>query len=144
MSWDVENPASSKPPTMGREHRSARIRTVLALGVGGLLVVSGLGFLGSKGIWLDPTEYTFSVTILNNTDGAVTVKQCGSSCGSFHEVDRLLAGESVPVNTSSDGAPNWWLVVNHSGRSIGCLNLTYHHKVSGLVIDASTHHPCPT
>lgn len=49
----------------------------------------------------------------------------------------------MPVNTSSDGAPNWWVVVDRSGRSMGCLDLTYDHKVNDAVINVSTYQPCP-
>lgn len=92
---------------------------------------------------IDPTEQAFTVTLHNDTASTVVVKQCDAKCDSFHETDRLQPGGSVPVNTSSDGAANWWAVTDGSGRTLGCLPLTYHHKVDGLVIDVSGYTACP-
>lgn len=81
---------------------------------------------------IDPTEQSFAVTLQNDTASAATVKQCDSTCNSFHEHDQLLPGASVLVNTSSADVANWWLVAGPSGRTIGCLPLRYSHSTSAV------------
>ena len=103
----------------------------LAFVAGGLFGFLVIGALVSEAVFhtsIDPTEQTFTVTLHNDTAGTVVVKQCGAECDSFHETDRLRPGASVSVNTSSDGAANWWAVTDANGRTLGCIPLTFHHK----------------
>lgn len=113
---------------------------------GGLLGLLFVTALISRVVFhasVDPTEQSFTVTLHNDTSSTVVVKQCDAKCDSFHEQDRLQPDGSVPVNTSSDGAANWWSVTDASGHTLGCIPLTYHHKVDGLVVDVSSYTTCP-
>jgi hypothetical protein len=104
-----------------------------------LALVSQLVFHSS----IDPTEQSFAVTLHNDTPSAVTVKQCDVKCDSFHELDHLLPGASVRVNTSSGNVANWWAITDSAGRTVGCLPLRYDHKIDGLVVNVSDHTACP-
>jgi hypothetical protein len=76
--------------------------------------------------------------------GRGLVKTCDAGCNSFSERDRLAAGDSVRVNTSSDDVPGWWLVSDAGGRTLGCLSLRDAHTVDGLMVNVSEGTPCPT
>jgi hypothetical protein len=92
---------------------------------------------------IDPTERSFTVTLYNSTSQTVVLKQCGARCTSFHDNVRLSPGGSESVNTSSDGAANWWAVTDASGRVLGCLPLTYDHKSTRVVVDVASRSECP-
>jgi hypothetical protein len=117
--------------------------------VGVVVVAAGLLFTLSllavaQGTSIDPTELSFGVRLHNDTTGTVVLKQCDATCGSFHEVDRLLPGGNVPVNFSSDGGiTNLWAVTDAQGAVLGCLSRTYDHKVSDLIVQVSSYAPCP-
>ena len=117
--------------------------TFALLGALGLVV----GALHLNGIDLgaiDPTEQAFTVTIHNDLSEPVVLKQCDTVCGpNFHETDRLAPGASVPVNTSSENVPNWWVVVGNDGKPLGCLNLLYDHKAPDVVLNTSQMTACP-
>lgn len=126
-----------------RSRRPLGMYALVCLGV-----VAGLLFLlaalaQALGTSIDPTESSFPVTLHNDTTGTVVLKQCGSTCGSIHEVERLAAGRSVPVNFSSEGITNLWSVTNAQGVVMGCLARTYDHKVANLVVQVSSNAPCP-
>jgi hypothetical protein len=110
--------------------------------IASLVAVLGVG-ARVLGIRLDPTEDVFAVTLKNDTGSAVLLKQCDVKCDSFHEQDRLAPDGSVRVNTSSEDAPNWWVVEDGSGRSLGCLNLRYSHKATGVIVNVSATVGCP-
>jgi len=117
--------------------------TFALLGALGLVV----GALHLNGIDLgaiDPTEQAFSVTIHNDLSEPVVLKQCDTVCGpNFHEIDRLAPGASVPVNTSSENVPNWWVVVGNDGMPRGCLNLLYDHNAPHVVLNTPQMTACP-
>jgi hypothetical protein len=92
---------------------------------------------------LDPTEDTFAVSLRNDSGLAVVVKQCDVKCDSYHEQDHLNPGGQVEVNTSSSNVANWWVVTTTSGSSIGCVNLQYDHKQTGVVVNLSKTQACP-
>lgn len=91
----------------------------------------------------DPPEQSFSVTLRNDTSSLVVLKQCDVDCTSFHSVFRLAPGRTAPVNTSSWGADNWWVVTDESGKTRGCLDLPFYRKATGVVVDVSGYGPCP-
>ena len=108
------------------------------------LVVGALHLNGIDLGAIDPTEQAFTVTIHNDLSEPVVLKQCDTVCGpNFHEIDHLAPGASVPVNTSSENVPNWWVVVGNDGEQLGCLNLLYDHKVRDVVVNTSQMTACP-
>lgn len=126
--------------TDSRKQRVQWLWAVIGLLVGGVLlgliaILSALGFR-------DPTEDAFAVTLRNDTMVPVLLKQCDVRCNEFHEQDRLTPGGTVPVNTGLD-TPNWWVVQDASGRVLGCLNLQYKQKQTGIVVNVSAVMPCP-
>jgi hypothetical protein len=126
-----------------RSNRRFHPLVVVVAVLGVLLFVAALILQGVTHTSLDPTEDTFAVVLHNDTAGTVVVKQCDSSCDSFHDKDRLLPGGSVRVNTSSDGIANWWVVTAQNGSTLGCLPLRYDHKVTGSVVNVSERTACP-
>jgi hypothetical protein len=92
---------------------------------------------------VDPTEQAFAVTLHNDTAGTVLIKQCASTCRSFHEQDQLAPGASVRVNTSDHDIANWWAVTDAGGAALGCLPLRYDQRVEGLVVNVSERAACP-
>jgi hypothetical protein len=116
---------------------------VVVAGLGVLLFAVALILQGVTHTSIDPTEDTFAVVLHNDTAGTVVVKQCDASCDSFYDTDRLLPGDSVEVNTSSEGVANWWLVTAPDGSTLGCLPLRYDHKVTGSVVNVSGRTACP-
>jgi len=127
---------------MSSNRRVHRLVFVIG-GLFGLLFIVALISEAVLHTSIDPTEHAFTVTLHNDTASTIVVQQCDAKCNSFHEKDRLQPGGSVRVNTSSDGAANWWAVTDSSGRTLGCLPLTDHHKVDGLVVDVSSYTACP-
>lgn len=93
---------------------------------------------------VDPTDQAFTVTVRNDTSATVVVKQCDSTCETFHETDRISPGADVAVNTSSDGIADWWAVTDTSGSLLGCLPLSYTQTTNRLVIDVFTYIGCST
>lgn len=106
-----------------------------------VLVVATTAKFGA--IRIDPTEDTFAVSLRNDTETPVLLKQCDVKCNEFHEQHFLTAGATVGVNTTSADTPNWWVVQDASGQVLGCLNLQYNHKVVGAVVNVSATEPCP-
>lgn len=92
----------------------------------------------------DPTESTFAVRIVNDRSVGVELRQCrDTKCGAIAETDSLTSGASVEVNTSASDSPNWWIVQDHSGHQLGCLNLQYGRKVEHLSLGIRHLLPCP-
>jgi len=117
---------------------------VVGAGLGLLLLVSvGLAIVGVNVSGLDPTEATFSVALHNDTGQVVVVKQCDVKCDSYHGQDHLNPDGQISVNTSSANSANWWVVADSSGRKLGCVNLQYDHKQSGVVVNLSQTVGCP-
>lgn len=109
----------------------------------GLLFVAATVTLVSLGVNLDPTSSVFTLAVENDTSSTVVLKQCDVACNAFHEEDRLSPGERVNVNTSAADVPNWWLIADMHGTVLGCLNLQYSHKITGLVVHVSSMGTCP-
>ncbi len=91
----------------------------------------------------DPTEDTFAVKLLNDTDSAVTVRQCDVRRNAYHEVHALDVGQSVTVNTSASHVDNWWVIEGGSGQRLGCLNLLFDQKRDNVIVGASQRIACP-
>lgn len=123
-----------------RRHTTLTVLTVVALAV--LLQVGFIGLLAALG-FTDPTEQAFSVTLRNDTSSVLMLRQCDVDCTSFHSVFQLAPGRTAAVNTSSWGADNWWMVSDENGRVLGCVDLLFDHKASGVVVDLSGYGPCP-
>src|SRR5205823_6478646 len=90
--------------------------TLLVLGIVLGAAIVGFAVLGMA--FLQADENGFSVSIENDSDAPVILKQCDTYCTSFHEEERLLPNEKIPVNTVVD-VPNWWRVYDRSGRTLG-------------------------
>jgi hypothetical protein len=106
------------------------------------IVVVGCAVSGFSGC--DPTEDTFAVTLLNDTQEMLVADQCGNGCDAAPtEKDKLNPGDSVAVNTSSSHVDNWWRITSRRGRALGCLNLLYDHKEAHAVVRLSDLTACP-
>jgi uncharacterized protein YuzB (UPF0349 family) len=122
----------------GPRLRSVAMRGLFVLLVG-TLAGAASGFTGC-----DPTEASFAVTLLNDTQRPLIANQCGNGCGSSAtEKHTLMTGQSVAVNTSSENVDNWWRIATTSGRTVGCLDLLYDHKQSHVVVRLSAVRACP-
>ena len=84
-----------------------------------------------------------TVTLRNDTAHVVIFKQCGDTCSSFHDIERVRPNKSLPANTTVDVA-NWWKVTDESGNVLGCWPLLYTRYRSGLSVRVSEAVPCPT
>jgi len=125
----------------GRRAPQARLgRALVWVVIGGFLALAVVAMaVGLR----DPTEETFFVTLRNDTGRAVVLKQCDVTCNSFHGQFELRPDESGPVNTTASDTPNWWMVRDASGKTLGCLLLRFDHKQPGLVVDISHTTTCP-
>jgi hypothetical protein len=131
----------------------ASIRRLLyaAAAVAGLLLVGATMLELVRSGWfsrvhdngIDPTTRTFAVRLYNDSSVTITLKQCDSTCSTFHEELQLGPGGSTTANTSDENVNNYWLVLSNSGTRLGCLDLKYDHKVFGEVVKTSTAGPCP-
>jgi hypothetical protein len=84
-----------------------------------------------------------SVRVVNDTLSTVTIKQCDTTCQQIHDVVNLNPGQSVEVNTSSGGVPNYWKVVGPQSSDLGCLNLAFSHYVDNAIVNISSRGRCP-
>jgi hypothetical protein len=110
-----------------------------------LLVVTIVLLVGAAAALIgDPTEDTFAVTLLNNTQHVLVANQCGYGCGSKPtETDKLNPRESVAVNTSSSHSDNWWQITTLTGAVAGCVNLLYDQKEAHALRRLSVLTGCP-
>jgi len=128
----------------GKRRRHPRWPRVIFVAVIAALVVAMAAITAKFGvIHIDPTEDTFAVTLKNDTEVPVSLKQCDVKCNEFHEQHRLTPGGTVGVNTSASDTANWWVVQDGSGQVLGCLDLQYNHKEVGLVVNVSATVACP-
>ena len=82
-------------------------------------------------------------TIRNDTAASVIVKQCGSNCTQFHEVNPLKAGQSVSEGAFVGGPPNDFLVVGVGGTPDRCLSvLISSTRADEIVVPVSSAKPC--
>jgi hypothetical protein len=115
------------------------------LGSGLVGVVLGAAIVGLALFamaFLQADENSFSVSIENDGDALVILKQCDTHCSAFHEEARLLPNEKIPVNTVAD-VPNWWRVYDGSGRTLGCLPLLFGRKMNNAIVRTSQVQDCP-
>src|SRR5258708_26029583 len=108
----------------------------------GAVWVSGW-FTGPSRNFADPVEQTFAVTLSNGLGVPIRGEQCDAKCDVVHEAHELASGGSGVVNTSSWGADNYWLVTRVPGGRLGCLDLLFHEKRTGVVVKTSTFGACP-
>ena len=87
-------------------------------------------------------EDQFPVWIENDGTRLLVLKQCDVRCNSFHDEVRLAEGERVAAGTVV-GSPNWWLVDDQSGRTLGCLPLLFGRKHDNAVVRTSQIQDCP-
>ena len=106
-----------------------------------MALVAMLITVGQLGI--DPTERTFAVSIQNDTSNRVVLKQCDTTCASYHQIVGLAPGKSFMANTSAGDVPNWWLVATDRGFRLGCIDLLYGEKATGVVVNVSHMVKCP-
>lgn len=136
----MRGPPLSPPRPPRRLHPALVVLIVFLALVPLVLVVAVVAAFNG---FLDPTEQTFSVTLRNDTSSTVVLKQCDVDCSSFHSVFRLVPGRTAAVNTSSWGADNWWVVADQGGRTLGCLDLLFYRKETGVIVDVSGYGRCP-
>jgi hypothetical protein len=121
--------------------RGVRARRTLPVVVIGIFLA--LGALAMALGIREPTETTFTVMLRNDTGHEVALKQCDVTCRTFHMHIELQPNASGSVNTSASDTPNWWVVTDTSGKTLGCLLLRFDHKQPGLVVDISRMTTCP-
>ena len=92
----------------------------------------------------DPWDHTFYVSLVDDLNEPVTVEQCGNSCGDIHTVFHMKPGGSVRAVAVDDNIANPWLIVDASGRKLGCVDLVFHVKTPGAVVRLSSmNRGCP-
>lgn len=108
---------------------SISIVVLLAIGAAGCTTIEG--------------ATTWDITLRNDTESAVVVKDCfTSACDRFRYTKRVPARGSVAATDHGDGR-TWWLVMNARGRRLGCMTLNYTQRVEGYVLRLSRVTSCP-
>jgi hypothetical protein len=130
-----------------RFRTKAEARSTLDLIVRVLLVltIAVLGCVATGFTGCDPTEDSFAVTLMNDTNQRLVANQCGHGCESNPtERDTLKPAQATAVNTSSSRVDNWWQITTERGRVVGCVNLLYDHKEPHAVRRLSRLTRCPS
>lgn len=128
----------------------ARRPLVVIVGLGAAFVIAATTLLALTGWFsrpgdpgLDPTEQFFELRLANDLGRSVVVNQCDATCSRFHDVFHLKPGESAYENVSSDlSVRTRFLVADAAGKTLGCLSLTFDHKVTGAKVSVSQMGPC--
>jgi hypothetical protein len=115
--------------------------------IGGVLLVLALavvaGFVGNRIRASNPVSPIFPATVSNDTARAVYVLECDTDCTSFQWGELLDPQEATGVVASSVNEPQWYLVVDEGGATIGCLDLQYDHEIANLTVGVSRAGTCP-
>jgi hypothetical protein len=106
---------------------------VIAL-VGMPLVVSGCFGLNRIHI--------FTVSIVNDTSGAVVVRDCAHFCSSSLISFDLAPGASADVHRTTD-EHKYFSVTTAAGRHVGCLDLFFERAEPGANVEVSGARSCP-
>lgn len=118
------------------------IAAVVAIGAITLLARSGW-FTRPGDPGLDPTDQFFALRLGNDLGRSVVLKQCAVTCSQIHDVFQLKPGESAYENVSSDPSVRTrFLIADSAGKTLGCLSLTFNHKVRGAAVGLSQMVPC--
>jgi hypothetical protein len=83
------------------------------------------------------------VTIRNDSNADVVLKQCDVRCDVTHEEDKLQSGQSLVVNTSYANVDNYWMVLDASGQRLGCLDLVFRQRQDNVLVLISSAGVCP-
>ena len=91
-----------------------------------ILLVSAF-FLG------DPGEHVVSVSVLNDLNAPVTLKQCiDDSCKRIANTYTLDPGKSLTAGGTNNDTKQPWTVINSEGRKIGCMDLNFPGEKQGI------------
>jgi hypothetical protein len=101
-----------------------------------LLALLLAGCLDANGIKV------FQVSIVNDTQQTVVVRDCDSFCSSSPIAINLQPGASAPINRIA-GEHKLFSVTSATGAHIGCLDLYYASPHPGASADVSRATPCP-
>lgn len=84
------------------------------------------------------------VRLQNDTASDVELRLCaGSNCDKFSPPRYELApDDSVEVNVSKTGAPNFYAVIDADGRKTGCLPIVVHNPPDTVLVRVSARVPC--
>ena len=107
-----------------------------------IVAILGIGLFALFATLPDMGDDVFTVALRNDTAHVAIFKQCGDTCRSFYDIERVRPGESVPANTT-DNVANWWKVTDEAGNILGCWSLLYAHSTRGLSVSVSEAGPCP-
>jgi hypothetical protein len=83
----------------------------------------------------------FRVSIVNDTAGAVVVRDCDGYCSSSPIATTLEPGESAPINRTAKQHKIFSIVAS-SGSHVGCLDLYFPEPQSGAQVPVSKATPC--
>ena len=92
---------------------------------------------------VDPTDQSFPVQIVNDTNVKLIVDQCDVKCTSFHDHADLNPGEVMPQNASDADVPAWYVVTAADGKRVGCLLSQFHNKQPNARLGLSHTKACP-
>jgi len=84
----------------------------------------------------------FQVSIANDTQQAVVVRDCDSFCSSSPIAIDLQAGASAPINRIAHDH-KFFSITSATGEHIGCLDLYFPTPQPGASVDVSAATSCP-
>lgn len=84
----------------------------------------------------------FQVSIVNDTQQEVVVRDCDSFCSSSPIAISLQPGASTPINRVA-GEHKDFAITTASGEHIGCLDLYFPAPAQGASVDVSQAGSCP-
>jgi hypothetical protein len=87
---------------------------------------------------------TWHIVLRNDTNRFVVVRACTSEgCSKFRYARRINAGHQVSATDYGDGR-SWWVVLDRTGRRLGCATLNFNDRHEGTVLLISRMIACPS
>jgi len=84
----------------------------------------------------------FTVSIVNDTPGAVVVRDCSGYCSRSLLTFHLAPGASVAVHRTTN-EHKYFSVTSSSGAHLGCVDLFFRTVQPGASVDVSRARACP-
>lgn len=93
---------------------------------------------------IDPTSQSFGIAFQNDVRQMITLKQCSDAdCHNFNYSNTIAPGELYPENVSDRNVLTRWLVVDATGRTLGCIALQFDGKYEDVIVRISQAVSCP-
>lgn len=107
---------------------------IISTVIGLILLISAVEYVTGITIIDDPGEHNVDVTIVNDSNRPLTIKQCvgdNGSCQKFIDTGTYILkhDQTVHVNGSNDDVHQPW-VVYISSKVVGCFDLNYPGSVT--------------